>query len=237
MIKTGKLYLIPTIISEGSVDEVIPPHVIKGMANIHHFLVEDIRTARRYLSRLKIFERIDTLQFQQLDKTTKGEELPSLIAPLFQGFDIGILSESGCPGIADPGSLAVAYAHTKNIQVIPWVGPSSILLALMASGLNGQQFAFHGYLPVQADEAGRAIRALEIESRKKNQTQLFIETPYRNNAVFSHLTKNLKDNTLLSLAQDITGPNESIRTKPIGEWKKLRPLLTKTPSIFSFLAR
>ena len=233
----GTLYLIPNIIADGTQEKVIPVQVKEALAPIKYFAVEDIRTARRYLSSLKIFESIEALHFQVLNKDTKEEELIEILKPLHHGNDMGVISESGCPGVADPGALAVAYAHQHNIQVIPLVGPSSILLALMASGLNGQKFAFHGYLPIEANEAGKVIKALENESRTKNQTQIFIETPYRNNSLLDHLVKHLHPNTKLSIAIDITGAEESIQTKEIKAWASHKPSLAKTPTVFSFLAQ
>ena len=237
MDKTGKLYLIPNIIADDSQGNVIPPQVKEALKSITHFVVEDVRTARRYLSSLKIFDSIEALHFQVLNKDTKEHELTELLKPLKDGQDIGVISESGCPGVADPGALAADYAHKHNIQVVPLVGPSSILLALMASGLNGQKFAFHGYLPIDGNEIGKAIKALESESRTKNQTQIFIETPYRNNSLFDHLIKHLQPNTKLSIAIDITGAAESIQTKEIKAWTVNKPSLGKTPAVFSFLAQ
>ena len=234
MIK-GKLYLIPIPIAEDSL-AVIPEQVIEILKPLEHFVVEDIRTARRYLSSLKIFQSIESLHFQVLNKDTKESELSQLLMPLEEGKSMGVISESGCPGVADPGALAAKYAHQNNITVVPLIGPSSILLALMASGLNGQQFAFHGYLPVDAKEAGLKIKELERESKLKNQTQIFIETPYRNNSVFDHFTKALHPDTLLTVAIDITGKNESIKTKKISHWKGEKNTWAKNPAVFLFLA-
>jgi 16S rRNA (cytidine1402-2'-O)-methyltransferase len=225
---------VPNVIAEGTQNEVIPPHVIKALRSITHFLVEDVRTARRYLSSLKIYESIESLHFEVLNKDTKEIELNELMKPLLTGNYMGVISESGCPGIADPGAMAVAYAHERNIQVIPLVGPSSILLALMASGLSGQKFAFHGYLPVDGKEASKLIKELERESERKGQTQLFIETPYRNNQVLDHLIRTLKDQTMLTIALDITGGDENIRTKSVREWKIIKAVLPKVPSLFLF---
>lgn len=197
-------------------------------------MVEDARTARRYLSSLKIYDSIESLNIEVLDKDTKAEQLDELMKPLLTGNYMGIISESGCPGVADPGSMAVAYAHERNIQVVPLVGPSSILLGLMASGLNGQKFAFHGYLPVDGKEAIKTIKELERESEQKNQTQIFIETPYRNNSVLDHLLNSLKPTMLLTIAVDINGFNENIRTKSVAEWKVAKPTLPKLPSLFLF---
>lgn len=232
----GKLFLVPAIIADDTQHRVIPKQVTEALQNIRHFLAEDIRTARRYLSSLKIYTAIEELQFEVLNKDTSEIRMAELMQPLANGFNVGVISESGCPGVADPGALAVAYAHSYNYQVVPLVGPSSLLLALMASGLNGQQFAFHGYLPVDANEAARKIKELERESKQRNQTQIFIETPYRNNSVFSHLIKNLLPATRLSVALDITGNTESIRTHTAARWKQLKPDWPKAPAVFLFLA-
>jgi 16S rRNA (cytidine1402-2'-O)-methyltransferase len=232
----GKLYLIPTIISEETQDAVIPASVKEVLPNLKYFLVENIRTARRYLSSLRIYDSIEPLQFQVLNKDTTKESMQELFAPVFAGHSIGVLSESGCPGIADPGALAVQYAHEKNLLVVPLVGPSSILLALISSGLNGQRFAFHGYLPVDQKQLTQVIKDLERESRTKNQTQLFIETPYRNNNIIKVLLEVLNPATLLTVAVDITGKQEYIRTMRVNEWKKSKPVFSKLPAIFLFLA-
>lgn len=236
MINKGNLFLIPTSIAAGTNDLVLPQQVRIHLAGIHHFLAEDIRTARRYLSSLNIYPTVESLSFAVLDKDTKESELEGLFSPLQQGNHLGVLSESGCPGVADPGALAANYAHQHAIKVVPLVGPSSILLALMASGLNGQRFAFHGYLPIQAPEASRAIRDFEKESRTKKQTQIFIETPYRNNSVFTNLVKNLMPETSLCVASDITGANEFILTQPVKKWRNQPVQLGKNPAVFLFLA-
>lgn len=233
---TGRLFLIPSVIAEGTQEQVIPSSVKEVVRSLKFFLAEDIRTARRYFSSLKVVESIEALQFDVLNKDTLQADLPRLLKPVLEGNDIGVISESGCPGVADPGALAVAYAHQHDIQVVPLVGPSSILLALMASGLNGQRFAFHGYLPIDAREASTVIRDLERESKTKNQTQIFIETPYRNNSILEYLLKTLQPTTLLSIALDITGSAESIKTKSVKEWKAENPSFTKRPAVFSFLA-
>lgn len=232
----GKLFLIPTVIAENTQGQVISFAVIDALKQINHFLAEDIRTARRYLSSLKIYESIEPLDFKVLNKDTKEQELKELFAPVLRGKNLGILSESGCPGIADPGALAVKYAHQNSVEVIPLTGPSSILLALMASGLNGQKFAFHGYLPIDAKESVEVIKSLEKESRSKHQTQVFIETPYRNNQLVNSLLKALHEDTLLCVATDLTGKNQLIQTKPIRQWKKQPPQLAKLPTVFLFLA-
>jgi 16S rRNA (cytidine1402-2'-O)-methyltransferase len=232
----GKLYLIPNTIADNTQNEVIASHVCSSLKLIHHFLVEDVRTARRYLSSLKIYGSIEALDFQILDKDTKHEDLQRLMAPIFRGADMGIISEAGCPGVADPGSIAVEFAHENDIKVIPLVGPSALLLALMASGLNGQRFAFHGYLPIDPKECAKMIQELEKESRQKNQTQIFIETPYRNNHLKELLLKNLKNDTRLCIASDMTGEQERINTFLVQNWKKLDYQMPKLPAVFLFLS-
>jgi len=236
-LKTGVLYLIPNVIAEGSQHATIPNQVIDAVKPIRFFLAEDVRTARRYFSSLKIFEAIEALDFKILNKETKAADLPALMKPLFEGHNVGVVSESGCPGVADPGALAVQYAHQKKIKVVPLVGPSSILLALMASGLNGQQFAFHGYLPIDAKEVTAKIKELEKESASRKQTQLFIETPFRNSTLLNNLVKTLKPTTLLCLAMDLTSSNEQIITKPIADWIKEPINTTKVNTLFLFLAQ
>lgn len=232
----GKLYLIPNTIADNTQEQVIPLHVRKTLESIRHFLAEDVRTARRYLSSLKLYESIESLHFEVLNKETPKEELKSLLEPIREGHSVGIVSESGCPGIADPGALAVRFAHEHGIQVIPLVGPSSILLALMASGLNGQHFAFHGYLPIESKDAAHVIKTFEKESRNRNQTQIFIETPYRNNNLMNVLLKTLHDDTLLCVAVDVTGETENINTHPVKKWKNMKPSFPKIPAVFLFLA-
>ena len=237
MTNQGKLFLIPNVIAEDTAKQVIPDYIKTELRNIRHFLAEDIRTARRYLSSLKIYESIEELSFTILDKDTSETSLKELFEPLVKGNNLGIISESGCPGVADPGALAVAYAHQHNIKVTPLVGPSSIIMALMASGLNGQCFAFQGYLPIESKEVTKAIKEFERESRLKKQTQIFIETPFRNNTLMQNLLKNLADSTLLTRAIDVTGKNEEIKTLPIKAWKSVQVDLPKLPTVFLFLAR
>jgi len=237
MSQKGKLFLIPTVIAEGTQETVIPSSVTRELMSIQHFLAEDVRTARRFLSSLKIYDSIEPLQFNVLNKDTKENELTEFFDPVMKGKNLGVLSESGCPGVADPGALAVKFAHRNGITVVPLVGPSSILLSLMASGLNGQQFAFHGYLPIDGKEAIDTIKKFEKESRSNNQTQIFIETPYRNNPVTANLLKALHPETLLCIAVDVTGSQESIQMRSVKEWK-LKPIeLPKLPSVFLFLAQ
>ena len=233
---SGKLYLIPNIIADNTQDAVITSQIRSVLPRITHFLAEDVRSARRFLSSLKIYDSIEPLHFEVLDKDTDPSAIKSLLSPLLTGSDMGVISESGCPGIADPGAIAVRYAHENDIQVIPLVGPSSILLALMASGLNGQQFVFHGYLPIDAKEAERTIRNLERDSKQRNQTQVFIETPYRSNSIFQLLLKTLDKNTLLCTAVNLTGANEEIKMAPVKKWRTEKKVLSKDPAVFLFLA-
>jgi 16S rRNA (cytidine1402-2'-O)-methyltransferase len=233
---SGTVYLIPVNISQDTQASVLVPSVLEVLPLIDYFLVENVRTARRYLSSLKIYPGIDQLSFEVLDKDTDPASLATLFIPVASGRNLGVMSESGCPGIADPGSLAVEYAHSHGIRVVPLVGPSSIILALMASGLNGQRFAFHGYLPVESKELGQSIREYERESKQKKQTQIFIETPYRNNSIMAALLQSLHDSTRLTVALDLTGKNESIQTRTIKKWKSVKIDFPKLPAVFLFLS-
>lgn len=232
----GRLFLIPLPISDDTHPAVIPQQVTEAVKNITYFLCENVRTARRFISSLKIHDSIESLRFEVLDKDTKRELLPELFNPLMRGESMGVMSESGCPGVADPGAIAVAYAHDNDIQVIPLVGPSSILMALMASGFNGQRFAFHGYLPVDASTAAKMIKTLERESAEKKQTQIFIETPYRNNTLLTNLLRNLSSATRLCVAYHLTSSDEKIISQPVSEWKKMDVRFDKAPALFLFYA-
>ncbi len=231
--KKGKLYLIPTVISEGTEEAVITPQVREVISNLDYFLVENVRTARRYISRLNLGLTIEDLRFELLDKKTSEREIRKLLEPIKSGKDVGVMSESGCPGIADPGSVAVKIAHQLGAQVVPLSGPSSIFMALMGSGFNGQSFVFHGYVPIDAKERAQKIKEMERDALKKNQTQIFMDTPYRNQKLFEDLLNNCSGSTQLSVARDITGAQEYIQTLTIVEWKKERPDLHKVPVIFS----
>ncbi|MBI3480866.1 MAG: SAM-dependent methyltransferase [Nitrosomonadales bacterium] len=230
---TGMLYLIPCTLGDTPAEQVLPQHVIAVARKLTHFVVEQPKTARQFLSALKPEQAIQSLHFASLNEHTAANELSELLSPLLAGHDVGIISEAGCPGIADPGAELVNLAHRKGIRVVPLVGPSSILLALMASGLNGQRFAFHGYLPIAEADRGKALAKLEAESIKLGQTQLFIETPYRNEKMFNALLAHCRPQTLLCVATDITLPGENILTRTIAQWKSLpKPPLDKRPSIF-----
>jgi len=228
----AKLYLVPNVLSEGVWQNVLPTQIFPILSNTKYFIVENIRTARRFMKQVNREINIDECTFYELNKRTKSSELPSFLKPLEEGFDVGVISEAGCPGVADPGADVVRIAHQKGYNVVPIVGPSSILLALMASGLNGQNFAFNGYLPVKPNERIKEIAILEKRIRNNKQTQIFIETPYRNNQLISDLLKTCSPTTLLCIAANITGENEFISTKTIHEWNKEVPDFHKQPTIF-----
>lgn len=233
---TGTLYLIPCTLGDTPAEQVLPQHVIAVARRLKHFVVEQPKNARQFLSALKPEQPIQSLHFASLNEHTAANELTELLAPLLAGYDVGIISEAGCPGVADPGACLVMLAHRNGIRVVPLVGPSSILLALMASGLNGQCFVFHGYLPVEETARNKAIVTLEAESAKHKQTQLFIETPYRNEKMFSALLSHCRPQTLLCVATDITLPGEQIQTRSIEQWKSRPvPQLNKRPSLFLLL--
>lgn len=234
----GTLYLIPCTLGDTPAAQVLPQHVIDIARKLRHYVVEQPKTARQFLSSLKHEQAIQSLHFATLNEHTAANELSGLLAPLLAGHDLGVISEAGCPGVADPGADLVALAHRQGIRVVPLVGPSSILLALMASGLNGQRFAFHGYLPIDETERNKAITTLETESSKRNQTQLFIETPYRNERMFGALLAQCRPSTMLCIATDLTLPGERIQTRSIAQWKNT-PIQTfnKHPSLFLLLAK
>lgn len=202
------------------------------IAGLDYFLVENARSARRFISALNLGIQIDQLQFELVDKKTSFEESMELLEPIRQGKNGGILSEAGCPGVADPGALTVSSAHQLGIMVVPLSGPSSVLLALMASGFNGQSFVFHGYLPIDKDERKNKIRELERAALRSGQTQIFMETPYRNEQIFQTLIQVCNNNTRLCIASNITAENETIKTYSIERWKKSRPDIYKIPTIF-----
>lgn len=228
----GKLHLVPTLLGDSNPNRVIPIHINELIKNIRFFIVENERTVRRYLRKLDPTFDIDGSTFFILNKHTSPAELQSFLAPLEQGNDTAIISESGCPAIADPGAKIVELAHKKNIKVIPHVGPSSILLALMASGMNGQSFAFNGYLPIKPNEKKASIKHFEMLVKKHHQSQIFIETPYRNQALFEEMLQSCSPETMLCVATDVSLDNESIKTRSINEWKKYKPDFHKKPTVF-----
>ncbi|MCD6065159.1 MAG: SAM-dependent methyltransferase [Flavipsychrobacter sp.] len=230
----AKVYLVPIPIAEGA-SETLSPQVLIVTLHLKHYFVENIRTARRFLRSIHPTIVIDDIQFSEIDKHN-GPELGLLRKWLKEGQAIGIMSESGCPGIADPGAELIAIAQDTGATIVPLVGPNSLILALMASGLNGQSFCFNGYLPVKEPARSQHIKHLEQLSKKERQTQLFIETPYRNNNLLDDLLKNCQNSTRLCIAQNITAANASIKTRSIADWGKNKPALEKVPAVFLFLA-
>ena len=226
------LYLIPTSLSDAPLGGVLPMGNSEIIVNTKYFVVENLRTARRFLKQVDRSINIDELTFFELNQHTNLNEISSFLEPLRQGHDMGIISEAGCPAIADPGADVVALAQKEGIRVVPLVGPSSIFLSLMASGFNGQSFAFHGYLPIEKKQRSEKLKQLERRVYGEQQTQIFIETPYRNNQLVLELIQTLQPNTKLCIAVDITAPTESIKTKTLAQWKKQLPELHKRPCIF-----
>lgn len=229
---TGKVYLIPSTLGDMAPLEVLPISIKQAIEKIDHYVVENEKTARHFIKKISPRKSQPNLKISVLNKFTVAQEIPSFLDPCFQGFDLGILSEAGCPGIADPGAAVVKIAHERNIQVVPLVGPSSILLALMASGMNGQHFTFNGYLPIDNGERKKFIKSLERKSKEDNQAQIFIETPYRNDKMLEELIKSLAPGTLICVAADITLPTEYIKTKTAQNWKNEHVDLHKRPAIF-----
>ncbi|GAB3256282.1 SAM-dependent methyltransferase [Larkinella harenae] len=230
------LYLIPTVLAENTVDQVLSPQIREVIGHTKVFFVENVRTARRFISSLKTGVVIDELTFYDLHKDTPETDTRQQLQLLQQNHqDAGILSEAGCPGVADPGAVAVRLAHQSGWQVRPLVGPSSILLALMASGMSGQSFAFHGYLPVEKPARIQQIRQLEQDARKRQQTQIFMETPYRNNQLLADILATCHPETRLCVACNLTASDELVRTLSIREWKSQTPDLHKKPSLFLLL--
>ncbi|RMF31489.1 MAG: SAM-dependent methyltransferase [Bacteroidetes bacterium] len=230
----GKLYLVPVPLGEGGEDG-LPAGVSAVLGRLRHLIAEQPKTARRWLKALKLSRPLDSWEIRRLNKHTPPAEWNRYLDPALQGEDVGLLSEAGCPGVADPGADIVGLAHRLGIEVVPLVGPSSILLALMASGLNGQQFCFHGYLPRERQALSRTLKALEREALREGRTQLFIETPYRNAPLFQALLRTLSPTTRLCVAVNLTLPNQWVRTRSVAEWKKQPPPpLEKQPAVFLF---
>ena len=229
----AELFLIPTVLAPGTAAAVLGPQVREVIGRLQHFLVEDVRTARRFISELQTGHKIEALTFHQLHKDTPEGEVQAVLADWQQqGLDGGVLSEAGCPGIADPGAVAVRLAHTLGLGVRPLVGPSAFVLALMGSGLNGQSFVFHGYLPIERPERIRRLRLLESTAHRTRQTQLFMETPYRNQSLLEDLTAQLQPDTLLCVACDLTAPEALLLTRPISYWRRNMLSLHKRPCVF-----
>jgi len=230
----GKLYLIPVPLAENAL-ETIPENVKALSCSLQYFFVENIRTARRYLKSIDKAVDIDAIRFQEINNQVQPD-IALLRKWLKEGYDVGMMSEAGCPGVADPGSDLAAAAQAIGATVIPLVGPSSVLLALMASGFNGQGFRFAGYLPVKEPMRGKAIKELETISAERKETQIFIETPYRNNQMLKDILRLCRQHTKLCIAADITDEKEFIKTRTVGEWVKDMPDLHKRPTIFLLMA-
>ena len=228
----GKLYLIPTTLGDCDPNDVLPLSISRVINFIDDFIVENEKTGRKSIKTTNPDKIQATLHIKILNKHTEKSEHLTMIQPCFEGKNVGLLSEAGCPGIADPGAVIAKLAHEKGIQVVPLVGPSSIFLALMASGMNGQNFAFNGYIPIDKSEKRSALRALEKISLDKNQSQIFMETPYRNNKMLEDILASLQPHTMLCLATDITLPTEYIKTYTVAQWKKITIDLHNRPCIF-----
>ncbi len=226
------LYLLPSTMSDAPVDTVLPAYNIEIIRGIKHFVVENVRTARRFLKRCDRDIDIDSLTFVTLDEHTGAADIPSMLAPIAEGYSVGVISEAGCPAVADPGADLVAVAQEKGYEIVPLVGPSSIILALMGSGFNGQTFAFNGYLPHDSKTRMTKLREMERRIRIEKQTQIFIETPYRNNRLIAELASTLPSGLKLCVASDITGPRQSITTLPLSVWAKRKFDYDKVPTIF-----
>lgn len=226
------LYLLPVTLGDTPVEQVLPAYNKEIILGIKHFIVEDVRSARRFLKKVEASINIDELTFYPLNKHTSPDDLSGYLKPLQEGHSMGVISEAGCPAVADPGADVVAMAQRKNLKVVPLVGPSSIILSVMGSGFNGQSFAFHGYLPIEAADRIKRLKELEGRIYSENQTQLFIETPYRNNKMMEDIVKTCRPQTKLCIAANITCEDEYIHTKTIREWKGHLPDLTKVPCIF-----
>lgn len=232
----GKLYLIPSPLGDNDPGEVIPAPVLEKVRTLDTFVVEEVRTARRYLSRAGMKGHIAEIEFHELNEHTSEAEVEALAALFEGGRDVGLITEAGLPAVADPGSALVALCHRRGIAVVPFVGPSSLMMALMSSGLNGQSFAFCGYLPAKTDERRNAIKAIEKLSASKKQTQIFIETPYRNDSMVEDLLQICAPRTRLCVACNITMPDQYIRTDTVEGWRKHKPELGKRPCVFLILA-
>lgn len=230
--REAALYLFPVPLSEGPLDNVLPRNNIELIRTIRHFIVENVRSARRFLKLCDRSIDIDSLTFSELNVHTDLAHVPAMLEPIGRGESVGVISEAGCPAIADPGADVVAVAQSKGYRVVPLVGPSSILLSLMGSGFNGQSFAFNGYLPIDRDARSATLRRLQQRIEKERQTQIFIETPYRNNKLIAELTATLPGKMKLCVASDITGPRASIVTRPLAAWRKATYDYGKVPTIF-----
>jgi len=232
----ASLYLLPNTLGDAAAEATIPAAALQRARSLDYFIAENPKSARAYLKRIGFPRPLQDLRVERLDHNTPASDVASLLAPILAGRDAGLLSEAGLPAIADPGAALVRLAHEKGVRVVPLSGPSSILLALSASGLEGQRFAFHGYLPVERTELAAAIKELERQSRRLHQTQIFIETPYRNDATLAALLRVLSGDTLVCVAADLTLESELVRTRPAAQWRGHAPQLKGRPAVFLFLS-
>lgn len=228
----GTLYLIPTPLGDTPLDAALPAAALRVTARLEHFVVENAKSARAFLKKVGTHTPLQQLSLAELNEHTPDSALPDLLAPLLAGHDVGVLSEAGCPAIADPGAKLARLAHQQGVRVQPLVGPSAILLALMASGLVGQRFSFHGYLPAKPEERAKALRELENRAARDDAAQVFIETPYRNKAMLDSILATCRDDTLLTAACDLTLDTESIATRTLAAWRAASPTLDKRPCVF-----
>ncbi len=232
--KPGVLYLIPVFLSDAEAGKVFPPFLVHTVSRLRYYIAEHEKNARRFIKKIAPQVPQDQLQFFILNKHTLPDEISGYLQPLLEGNNMGLVSDAGMPAVADPGSVVVSLAHRYNLRVVPLTGPSSVLLALAASGLNGQHFEFHGYLPIDKSQLHRKIKSLVEETRKNGKTHIFIETPYRNDRMLEALIKHLPGHFKLCVAVDITGKNEQITTRPVSEWKSHRRYIGKMPAVFLF---
>ena len=232
----GKLYLIPTPLGDYDPAEVLPAPVLDKIQDLDRYVVEELRTARRFLSRAGLKGRIEALTLRELNEHTDPADVEQMVSLFADGHDVGLLSEAGLPAVADPGALLVALCHRRGIEVVPFTGPSSLMLALMASGLNGQRFAFVGYIPAKSEERRSAIKALEKRSATAHETQILIETPYRNDALFADLIGCLGGGTRLTVAVNLTCPDALVKTRTVEGWRQQPLTIGKRPCVFLLLA-
>lgn len=233
----GTLFLIPATLGGSDADAVLPAGVQAQIRRLDYFIAENPKTARAFLKLIELGRPLQSITIERLDHNTPADATDRLLEPVLAGSDAGLISEAGCPAVADPGALLARRAHERGVRVAPLVGPSSILLALIASGLESQRFAFHGYLPVKQPERDQRIREIELRSRKSRETQIFIETPYRNPQLLEALLAACRADTLLSVASDLTLPTESVRSLRIADWKKQKHDIKDRPSVFLLLAQ
>lgn len=235
---TGTLYLIPAPLGpEDDPLRVLPPATLAIVAGLDYIVAEQARTARAVLGRIPMQRTIREIEIRELNRHTPQPELPNLLAPLLAGRDAGLLSEAGCPAVADPGAALVSLAHRQGVRVVPLIGPSSLLLALMASGMNGQAFSFAGYVPVDPAQRAQRLRQLERRSAEQGETVLMIETPYRNQVLFDAMLEALSPETVLGVAAELSLPDESIRSRSVAEWRTARPVLVRQPTVFMLQAQ